>query len=140
MTVRSDRSTRPSPLRSGGLADAFLFLVAAHSSAVGLALAFVTDWSLSFGGWKAPGEPVAGAFFAHMGGVFHLVVAAGYVYEYLRFGTVGLLIIAKTSATIFLTVEFLRGGSWAVGLSAFGDAVMLIIALLLFQVARSNRS
>ncbi len=106
----------------------FVALVSLHSAAVGAALAFAPRWSASFGGF-APG---AAGFFTRQGGVFHLVLGAAYALEWRAAGTVRLLLLAKAAGTLFLCATLLGGGApWAVGISAAGDAAMLLAALAL---------
>jgi hypothetical protein len=97
-----------------------VLLVAAHSAAVGVALAAFPEWATGFAGFG----PVRPVFFARQAGVFHLVLAAGYLLE-LRRGSVRLLVTAKAIATVFLVAAWLGGvGAWSVPFSAAGDAVM----------------
>lgn len=102
-------------------------LVALHSFAVGVSLLVLTRWGTVLGGW-ADVEPL---FFARQAGLFHIVVAIFYLYEYRRYRGVTLLVLAKSFATVFLTALWLLGESaWSVPMSALGDAAMgLLVAL-----------
>jgi hypothetical protein len=65
------------------------------------------------------------------GGVFHLVLATGYLLEYhLRRG-VQLLVVAKASAFVFLLSVSATGAPWIVLVSGVTDGLMgaLILAL-----------
>ena len=116
------------------LLDWLVVLIAIHSLAVGALLALLPRWSAAFGGW---GE-ASPLFFIRQAGVFHLVVAAGYLLEYRRHGTVGLLLMAKSVAVVFLLTYTLAGNApWAVPLSAAGDAAM---ALVVAWAYRANRT
>jgi hypothetical protein len=106
-------------------------LVAAHSAAVGVALAAFPEWATAFGGFG----PVRPLFFARQAGVFHLVLAAGYLLE-LRRGGVALLVTAKSVAAVFLTASWLSGApGWSIPLSAAGDALMGLAAAWLARPA-----
>ncbi len=96
-------------------------LIALHSVAVGLGLTLLPGWGARFGGF---GE-VQPTFFARQAGVFHFVVAFGYLYEFFRYRSIGLLLFAKSVAVVFLTLAFLLGQhAWLVPVSALGDGVM----------------
>ena len=82
------------------------------------------EWATAFGGFG----PVHPVFFARQAGIFHLVLAAGYLLE-LRRGSVALLVTAKAIATVFLTAAWLSGvQGWSVPVSAAGDALMGLAA------------
>jgi len=102
-------------------------LIAVHSLAVGVFLLCLTEWSVAFGGWVQP-DPL---FFPQQAGVFHIVVAVGYLYEYLRYRTVGLLLIAKSIAVVFLLAAAMSAAppAWAIPLSALGDGSMALAVL-----------
>jgi hypothetical protein len=98
--------------------------IAAHSLVVGLVLLVVPGWAASFGGWGEADQ----LFFIRQGGAFHLVVAAGYVVEYLRHRSVSLMLIAKSLAVVFLGVSWaMDPGVWAVPLAAVGDGLMAVV-------------
>jgi hypothetical protein len=108
-----------------------VILVAAHSAAVGVALAAFPEWTTAFAGFG----PVRPLFFARQAGVFHLVLAAGYLLEARR-GSVELLVTAKTIAAAFLSAAWLSGvQGWSVPFSAAGDALMGMAAALLARAA-----
>jgi hypothetical protein len=101
-----------------------VYLVVAHSAAVGILLTIFPEWSTAFGGFG----PVRPAFFARQAGIFHLVLATGYLLE-MRRGSVALLVTAKATAAVFLTAAWLSGvQGWSVPLSAAGDALMGLVA------------
>jgi hypothetical protein len=97
-------------------------LVALHSLAVGVVLLGAPRWAAALGGW---GE-VDTVFFIRQGGIFHVVVATGYLMEYFRHRTVRLLLAAKGMATVFLLLSWLGDptGAWAVPFAALGDGLM----------------
>ena len=109
-------------------------LISVHSLAVGVSLLFFPQWSAALGGW---GE-VEHTFFPRQGGVFHLVVAIGYLHEYLRHRGVSLMIIAKSMAVLFLIVMTLvdADGAWAVPASALGDGLMALTVALVHRSVR----
>lgn len=103
------------------LETALVIAIALHSYAVGFFLLFFTRWGARFGGW---GE-VSPLFFARQAGIFHFVVASGYLLEYFRSRGVSLLLLAKATATVFLVAMMLAdGGPWPLLASALGDALM----------------
>jgi hypothetical protein len=110
----------------------FLFLVAAHSLAVGLNLIFFPPRLMTLFGYAPIGEP----FFKVQGGVFHLVMVTVYTlgaWDPHRHRSLVLLsVIAKGIATVFLVTYYvLVDPIIVVLLSGIGDALMgLVIALL----------
>lgn len=96
-------------------------LVALHSLAVGVALAGFPGFAVRLAGWKEASP----AFFPRQAGVFHLVLALGYLLEHLRFRSVTLLLCAKAAAAAFLLSATATGGvPWAVPVSGVLDALM----------------
>jgi hypothetical protein len=108
-------------------------LIALHSLSVAFFLLFLTEWGVRFGGW---GE-ASPLFFARQAGVFHVVVAVGYLIEWFRHRGVVLLVTTKAIAVLFLGAMYLiDGGPWAVPLSAAGDAAMALAVLVVHRLAR----
>lgn len=108
-------------------------LIVLHSVGVGVALLAFPRWSAGFGGWGEPGP----LFFLRQGGVFHLVVALGYLHEHLRHRGVTLLVAAKSAACVFLLGVTLAGETaWSVPLSGVADGAMAVAALLLHRARR----
>jgi hypothetical protein len=116
------------PERLEALERALVLLIALHSFVVGLFLTFATDWGARFGGFPSP-VPL---FFPRQAGAFHFVVAAIYLVEYFRYRGVGLLVMTKSIAVVFL---FLTAGldsvPWVVPLSGVGDGLMAVAVVLL---------
>jgi hypothetical protein len=112
--------------RGDELLGPFVWLVALHSYAVGLGLLLAPGLAVTIGGFPEPET----LFFMHQGGVFHLVVATGYLIEYRRSGTATLLVFAKTVATVFLGLSWLLPpeAPWLIGVSALGDGAMGAVA------------
>jgi len=112
-----------------------LFLIVLHSSIVGTMLMFFADWAVKFAGWSGA-DPV---FFIWQAGAFHFVLAAGYVAEYRRSGSIELLLIAKTTAFVFLI-----GGSllvttpWSVWFSGLADGGMALAAFLVHRAVKKG--
>jgi len=122
--------------RSEQLERLYIVLVALHSFAVGLVLVIAPEWSLRFGGWEEGGVH----FFIWQGGVFHFVVAAGYLIEHFLYRGIVLLVLAKTSAFVFLLAATLLADSpWLVPFSAFADGVMGLTAVLVHRWTRRSR-
>ena len=111
-----------------------IILISLHSCIVGLMLLFAADWAVRFAGW-AGADPI---FFIWQAGAFHFVLAAGYLVEYSRTQTISLLLIAKTTAFVFLI-----GGSllvetpWSVWFSGFADGAMALTAFLVHRAVKS---
>ena len=103
-------------------------LVALHSYGVGAMLILAPAWAVRFAGWHGA-DPL---FFPVQAGVFHLVLATGYLLEYRRSRGVSLLLLAKGTAFVFLmgAVIFSRV-PWAVPFSGVADGLMgLAVALV----------
>jgi hypothetical protein len=115
-----------------------VILVVLHTLAVGLALMAVPEWALRFGGW----ERVSPLFFPCQAGVFHLVLALGYLLEYCRHGSVTFLVGAKTIAFVFLITAALIGGvPWIVPFSGVTDGLMgLVVWLVHARVVRQDQT
>jgi len=109
-----------------------LVVIALHSLAVGLFLTLATEWGARFGGFPSP-VPL---FFPRQAGAFHFVVAAIYLVEYFRYRGVGLLVMTKSIAVVFLFLTaLLESVPWVVPLSGIGDGLMAG-AVVLFRRAR----
>lgn len=107
-----------------------LFLIVLHSFIVGVMLMFFAEWAVKFAGW-AGADPV---FFIWQAGAFHFVLAAGYVVEYRRSGSIDLLLIAKTTAFVFLVGgSLLADTPWSVWFSGFADGAMALTAYLVHR-------
>jgi len=110
-----------------------VYLISLHSIIVGLMLLFAADWAVRFAGW-AGADPI---FFIWQAGAFHFVLATGYLVEYSRTQTISLLLIAKTTAFVFLI-----GGSllvetpWSVWFSGFADGAMALTAYLVHRAVK----
>ena len=125
---------RPGPAPATGLFRAWVWLVAAHSAVVGLALLVAPDLSARFAGFGQVTPP----FFARQAGVFHLVLAVGYLFEQRR-GSAALLVVAKTTAFAFLTGSWLAGTpGWSVPFSGLSDGAMGLVAWWLWRRARAG--
>jgi hypothetical protein len=125
-------------MRSPRALTALVVLIALHSVAVGAFLVFATVWGTAFGGWT----DVHPLFFPRQAGVFHFVVAAGYLIEYFRYRGITLLLTAKAIAVVFLVdATFRYGGPWAVPLSAAADAAMAATVWWVYRAShRTARS
>jgi hypothetical protein len=113
---------------------ALIILVSLHSFIVGLMLMFAADWAVRFAGW-AGADPV---FFIWQAGAFHFVLATGYLVEYSRSRTITLLLIAKTTAFVFLIGgSLLAETPWSVWFSGFADGAMALTAYLVHRAVKS---
>ena len=111
-----------------------VILVALLSLLVGGLLLFIPHWTLNFAGWPAMDD----VFFIRQSGAFHFVVAVGYLVEYWRCGTINLLIIAKSTAVVFLLVLSPWGEAWSVPFSGITDGLMLVGMLVVWNQARRS--
>jgi hypothetical protein len=115
--------------------SAFVAAVVLHSAAIGLALLFFTAPGLALGGY----EEVRPLFFPRQAGAFHLVVAAAYAIEYLRYRGLLVMVTAKGIAVAFLVGILATGAQpWVVPVSAAGDAAMGFVALWLQRGLRAR--
>jgi len=111
-----------------------IILISLHSFIVGLMLLFAGDWAVRFAGW-AGADPI---FFIWQAGAFHFVLAAGYLVEYSRTRTVSLVLIAKTTAFVFLIGgSLLTETPWAVWFSGFADGAMALTAYLVHRAVKN---
>ncbi len=112
-----------------------IILISLHSIIVGIMLMFFAEWAVRFAGW-AGADPM---FFIWQAGAFHFVLATGYLVEHSRSRTISLLLIAKTTAFVFLI-----GGSllietpWSVWFSGFADGAMALTAFLVHRAVRRS--
>ncbi len=107
-----------------------IVLIALHSIAVGIMLMFFAEWAVSFAGWTGA-EPI---FFIWQAGAFHFVLAAGYLVEHLRHRSITLLLIAKTTAFVFLLGgSLLADTPWSVWFSGVADGAMALVAFLVHR-------
>jgi hypothetical protein len=122
--------------RAERLEGLLILLVSLHSYAIGIVLLFATEAGLRFGGWSGDAAPL---FFARQGGVFHLVVATGYLAEYARHRGVTLLLVAKATAMVFLVGSSLLGTTpWCVPLSGVADGLMGLVVVIAHRWARAG--
>ena len=112
-----------------------IILISLHSFIVGIMLMFFADWAVRFAGWSGA-DPI---FFIWQAGAFHFVLATGYLVEYSRSRTISLLLIAKTTAFVFLLGgSLLHETPWSVWFSGFADGAMALVAFLVHRAV--NRS
>ena len=111
-------------------------LIALHSFVIGIFLLFLTRWGTTLGGWPE----VVPLFFARQGGIFHIVVACGYLLEYFRYGSVTFLLVAKILAVAFLTGMMVSdpASPWAVPLSAIADGLMALVVYWVHRQANAS--
>ena len=111
-----------------------VMLIALHSAIVGIMLLFFSEWSISFAGWSNA-DPL---FFVHQGGIFHIVLAAGYVIEYRRDQGITLLVLAKTCAFVFLITEALIGDTpWVIPFSGLTDGAMGLVVWITHNMVKN---
>lgn len=112
-----------------------IILIALHSIIVGVMLLFFAEWAVEFAGWSG-GDPI---FFIWQAGAFHFVLAAGYLVEYSRTRTISLLLIAKTTAFVFLIGgSLLADTPWSVWFSGVADGAMALTAFLVHRAVKAN--
>jgi len=116
-----DGERRPSHGRWLRRERALVVLIALHSYAVAVVLLLFTRWGAALGGWPE----LVPLFFARQAGIFHAVVATGYLLEYRRERGVTLLLVTKATAVLFLVaITLLNSVPWVVPASALGDGLM----------------
>ena len=114
---------------------ALIILIALHSIIVGIMLLFFAEWAIEFAGWSGA-EPI---FFIWQAGAFHFVLAAGYLVEYSRTRTISLLLIAKTTAFVFLIGgSLLADTPWSVWFSGVADGAMALTAFLVHRAVNKT--
>lgn len=112
-----------------------IILIALHSVIVGVMLLFFAEWAVDFAGWSGA-DPI---FFIWQAGAFHFVLAAGYLVEYSRTRTISLLLIAKTTAFVFLIGgSLLADTPWSVWFSGLADGAMALTAFLVHRAVKSD--
>lgn len=111
--------------------------VVLHSYAVMLVLLMAPGYMLELGGFETGGS----TFFVRQGGVFHGVVATGYLLEYRALDSTVFATFTKLAATAFLVASWL----WlydapAILLAAIGDGAMgLALAVVGHRVRQVGR-
>ena len=109
---------------------ALIILIALHSIIVGVMLLFFAEWAIKFAGWSGA-DPI---FFIWQAGAFHFVLVTGYLVEYFRWRSISLLLIAKTTAFIFLIGgSVLTDTPWSVWYSGLADGAMALVAYLVHR-------
>lgn len=117
--------------------DWLILMIAVHSVTVGVFLLFFTRWGVAFGGW----QDLHLTFFARQAGVFHFVVAIGYLLEYFRYRDVTFLLLTKIIAVLFLvSMMMVEPVPWALPLSALGDGLMVPLVYFVHRSANRVRS
>ena len=114
------------------LEEVGVFLVALHSFAIGFMLIFTTAWVLQFAGW----DEVSHLFFPRQSGAFHIILAAGYFWEFRAHQTIKLMLLAKGTAVVFLLVMSPWKEAWSVQFSGIFDGLMLVGMAFIHRMAR----
>ncbi len=109
-----------------------VWLVFLHSFAIGIMLMFTTEWVLDFAGWTQ----VEHLFFPRQSGAFHIVLAVGYLWEFWRHRRIGLMMLAKGTAVVFLLVLSPWQEAWSVPFSGVMDGLMLVGMGVVHRLAR----
>lgn len=126
-----------SNLKWARIEDWVILLIAAHSVTIGLFLLILTRWGVEFGGWLEL-EPT---FFARQAGIFHIVVAIGYLLEYQRYRQVTFLLVTKIIAVLFLvSMMMIEPVVWSLPPSALGDGLMVPLVYWIHRRASAERA
>lgn len=128
--------------QSGELLKIVLYLMSFHSLCVGIGLISVPSEMFELLGYSKCTE----RFFPTQGGVFHIIMAAGYLMGALKypkaFDLIIFSIIVKFSATVFLLIYFLIvKNTWLIIISAVTDGIMgIVVFMLLKKVSRQQKN
>lgn len=132
--VQTSTGVNMTELRYNKYFGVFFGLLAIHSCLVGIGLLVMPDSLISFFGFNNVTE----RFFPSQGGVFHIIMAAGYSIAAIDLKKYEIMVlfslIVKMTAALFLFVYyFFIDAVWLVLLSGFTDLIMGIIILLLYK-------
>lgn len=109
-----------------------IVLVALHSIGVGVGALLFAGPGTRFGGF---GE-VTPQFFVRQVGIFHVVVAFAYLWDWFRHRSVGLLLVTKTVAVLFLgTMMAVDRLPWVVPFSLVADGLMAVAVWAVHRMA-----
>jgi hypothetical protein len=109
-----------------------IVLVALHSFGVGIGALLFAGPGTRFGGF---GE-VTPHFFVRQVGIFHVVVAFTYLWDWFRHRSVGLLLVTKTIAVLFLgTMMAVDRLPWVVPFSLVADGLMAVAVWAVHRMA-----
>jgi hypothetical protein len=124
--------------RLAALEPLLVYLIVAHTVGVGAMLLFAPAWSCTvFGGWSGLGP----LFFPRQSGIFHMVAAFAYIYEYRRWGGVTIMVAAKSMAVVFLLAcTALDSVPWVVPFSAVTDGLMGLTVVLVRRARKAVES
>ena len=129
----AEREQGPGPIETGELA--IVAAAVAQGLAIGAWLALFPETALRAGGF-----PAAPAFFVRWAGVLHVVLAAGYALEYMRFRRVALLVIAKAVTAFFLAGAWFGDGlPWLMIAAVFVEATLAAAAAAIHPAASRSR-
>jgi hypothetical protein len=109
-----------------------VWAIGAHSAVLGIGLVIAADTILAAFGW----QPTCDSFFFHQVGVFHIILGAAYVWDYLRSRSVVLVVGAKLTAVVFLGLECLLGPCLLgpmLALVADGTMAAVVLALVWWE-------
>jgi hypothetical protein len=124
------------PISWPALEHVGVVLVVLHSLLVGSLLFFIPEWTLKFAGWNG----LDNLFFPRQSGAFHFVVAVGYFVEYRKCESINLLLMAKSTAVVFLLVLNPWNDAWSVPFSGVADGLMLAGMFWVHRLARRQRA
>lgn len=116
-----------------------LWIIAFHSFCVGVGLITAPSELFEFFGYSKCTE----RFFPTQGGVFHIVMAIGYIMGALRVhkteDLVVFTIIVKLCATVFLLIYFIAlKQTWLILFSGLSDGLMGLIVYWLYTNSKSK--
>jgi hypothetical protein len=128
-----ERPEGPGPAETGELA--VVAAAVAQGVAVGAWLALLPEAALRAGGF-----PAAPAFFVRWAGVLHVLLAAGYALEFMRFRRVALLVLAKAVTAFFLAAAWMGDGlPWLMVGAVFVEGSLAAAAALVHPSASRSR-
>lgn len=116
-----------------------LWVIAFHSFCVGVGLIVAPSELFELLGYTKCTE----RFFPTQGGVFHIIMAVGYIMAALKYpqsdDLVVFIIIVKLSATVFLLIYFIAvKQTWVILFSGISDGLMSFVVYLIYTKSKNQ--
>lgn len=116
-----------------------LWVIAFHSFCVGVGLIVAPSELFELLGYTKCTE----RFFPTQGGVFHIIMAVGYIMAALKYpqsdDLVVFIIIVKLCATVFLLIYFIAvKQTWVILFSGISDGLMSFVVYLIYTKSKNQ--